>query len=339
MKKWTLDTIIGRFDNVVKLVDFNHLPERESEEYRQILFQTANKEIFHEGRYSTVTEWILEIFDIEEVRNVISNLGEINALSPEKRQRLSFYMDLKELCYPLFRGQKIDWTAWPWQMKQESSSMDNADLFDFITSGTYPCLACAILYNVKLHVWNADEEFYSTVAKQELADNFNYEIQHKWNKPNKKEEDINVLSAKINEYANKMWFIENHIYVGRQLGFDLLTQSIYDAFDTYIDRIYRHNQVDCARELAQWIRDNWTFDLPHPDMDKVKELLKTMNALMDLHQVKSPNLNYTWNIIALDILNIDVQAEDDKDEEEEEDMEGWEEEEDTEGWEEEEDME
>ena len=59
---WTLQLIIEHFDDVVKGIDFGHLPDWKSEEYRQLVLQTANDQLFSKGRYSEITEWSLEIF-------------------------------------------------------------------------------------------------------------------------------------------------------------------------------------------------------------------------------------------------------------------------------------
>jgi len=305
MKEWTLQLVIKHFDYFVKTVDFDQLPAKESEEYRQLLLKTASDVIFSEGRYSNITEYLLELFDVPEVLSLVHNLTAIHALSDSQRKRLNFYLDLAKVCYPLFRGKKVDWTQWPWQMQNASNSLDNSDLFEMIANGPYANLSAAMLYDLKEQIWN-DEEFYSSVARQEVSELFEYSVKHLWEKHPKSDEETKQLATAINETANKLWFVENHIHVGRQLGFDHLAQSVYDAFDTFIDNTYRHQQVSFAREFAAWIRENMTVGERHPDTKIVHALDLKMQELMAKYKVESPDLNFSWNILTLDVLGMSM---------------------------------
>lgn len=302
-----LQIIFERFGYYVTNVDFRHLPERDSEEYRRLLLQTANDAIFCKGIYTENTEMTLELFEIPELVEQMHDLNVINALSPAKRHRLGFYRDLVTVCYPLFRHQVVDWTSWPWLMQSASSSLDNSELFDLITSGTYPCLAAAILYDLKCLCFD-NMTSYSCVARQEAANAFGYTVNRLWEAmtPEADEARRNELVAAEDECANQMWLIENHLLVGRQLGFDLLTQSVYDAMDTFIDSTYRHNQVSFAREMAEWIRQHWPMGEEHPERELLEALYATLRQLMTKHGVSSPDLSYTWNILTLDVLGVAI---------------------------------
>jgi len=315
MKMWTLQAVVKNFEQVVKGINFNNLPDRNSEEYRHILMKTADEQIFSEGRYSLITEYILEIFDIQQVNELICDLNEINSLSSDQRTRLSFYLDLKDVCYPLFRGKEVDWSAWPWNMSDGSSSMDNSELFDFITESQYPCLSAAIIYDIQNIIWN-DEKAYSSVARQEIANIYNNELKGKWEKDGKTEEGRRTLAATVNKVANDYWVVENHMKVGRMLGFDLIAQSVYDALDTFIDTTYRHAQIAFAREFGAWINKHWTIGEQHPEQEKVSALYEKMKELMDKYKVTSPDLRYTWNIITLDVLGMSLYEDEDEDEDE-----------------------
>lgn len=303
MNKWNLQLVLTHFSDYVKNIDFTNLPPKESEAYRQLIQQTANDQIFCDGRYSYITEWILEMYDIPEVVEMMHSLSEINKLTDDERMRLGFYMDLGTTCYPLFRGMKIDWSEWPWLMKDGSGSMDNQELFDTVTNGQRPYLSAAILYDLKEVVWK-DEEFYSSVVRQEVAHAFFYGVESLWNRDSKTEEEKKKFLAALDEFANKLWFAENHLHVGRQLGFDYLTQSVYDAMDTYIASTYRHRQVDFAKALSAWIRQNMTIGERYPSQEKVDALYDQMKALMAQYNVSTPDKSYTWNILTWDVLGM-----------------------------------
>ena len=125
MERNILKDILNRFDHFIKNVDFDNLPEQDSEDYRKLLMQTANDAIFCDGRYSPNTEYTLEVFENPDYASESRSLAAINALSEKDRVRFRFYLDLKDMCYPLFRGKKTDWSAWPWNMTDGESSLDN----------------------------------------------------------------------------------------------------------------------------------------------------------------------------------------------------------------------
>ena len=317
MKEWTLDVIIAYFDHFLKDVDFAQLPEKESEEYRQLVLKTANDVMFKEGRYSQITEYTLEIFNESEVCSLVRNLSEINQLSAAERVRLGFYLDVKEVCYPLFRGKKVDWSAWPWNLSKGDASFENQELFDLITKGDshigqpLPYLSAAILYDLEQQIWK-DEKFYSCVARQEASMAFEYPLNRTWRDRLKSGEEKKDLVAAVNKCANDLWAIENHTLVGQMLGFDWLTQSVYDAFDTFIDSTYRHNQVLCARELSAWLKEHWTMDEPHPAQEKIDALYAELKAVMEKYDVTTPDMRYTWNLLTLEALGMSMFSEEEE---------------------------
>lgn len=311
MRNWNLHYIIGHFDDFIEDVDFAHLPDKESEEYRQLVLKTANDVIFSEGRYTRITEWTLEMFDEQEVCELVKNLKALNKLTDAERVRLGFYLDIKDVCYPLFRGQKIDWSTWPWNLNDGRFTFENKDLFELITTDSLigqplPCLQAAILYDMEQQIWKDEEELYSCVSRQEASDIFEHKVHWTWEKCPKTDDEKKALTAAICQCADDLWSIENHVLVGKLLGFDLLTQSIYDSFDTFIDTTYRHNQVLCAQELSAWLKENWTMNEPHPAQEKVEELLAKWKELMAKHDVTSPDERYSWNILTLDALGMSM---------------------------------
>ena len=312
MRDWTLHIIIEHFDDVIKGIDFAQLPQRKSEEYRQLVLKTANDVVFSEGRYSQITEWTLEMFDVPEVCALVRNLTEINQLSAAERVRLGFYLDVKEVCYPLFRGKKVDWSAWPWNLSKGDASFENKELFALITQSEMPCLSAAILYDLKQQIWMNETGIYSSVACNEVSETFEYPLGSAWKKHPKTEDEKKALTAAICKCADDLWAIENHILIGQQLGFDQLTQSVYDAFDTFIDSTYRHNQVLCAKELSAWIREHWTMDESHPAQEKVEALHAKWKELMEKYDVSSPDERFSWNILTLDVLGMSLFAEEDE---------------------------
>lgn len=299
-----LNLLINRFDNYyLNEVPFDNMPSRESEEYRTLLMKIANDKVFFQGRISFATDYYVDIFNDEEVAAACSNQALIDALPEEMRKRLNFYLDLKELCLPLYNGTEVDWSAWPWCMNEGSSSLDNEELFNFIEECKYPFLSCAIFYNLSKQIMCGDNDLFSTVGQQEVADLYYYELDLEWKRTKEDETLVNNLSAKVNECANKLWFIENHMHVGKQLGFDWFEQSIYDAFDTYIDNAYRHNQVTFTKELSACVMELWgdSDEFPTKNIEELR--LKTLE-LTKKYKVSSPNPDYTWNIILLDVLGV-----------------------------------
>lgn len=143
-------------------------------------------------------------------------------------------------------------------MKSAENNIDNSELFDWITDCKWPCLSAVVLNGLSHQIFMNDE-FYSSVARQSATDSFFYPIEQHWRDALKDEDSTKDFAARVNKCANDLWEIENHMRVGRQLGFDKLTQGVYDAFDTYIDSTYRYRQVDFAREFAAWISENWTI--------------------------------------------------------------------------------
>lgn len=311
MRNKELYIVIEHFDGFCKNIDFKHLPEHNSEEYRKFVLKTANDVIFSQGRYSVITEWTLELFDIPEVNEQICDLAAINALTADERTRLGFYLALKDVCYPLFKGMEVDWTAWPWNMNDADSSLDNQELMDFVSECEWPCLAAAIIYDLQNRVWREDKLF-SSVARQEASEIFERRVKPLWEKSTKTDEDKKELASAVNKAANDLWFIKNHMLVGRQLGFDYTAQSVYDAVDTFIDTTYRHKQVDFARELGAWINQHMTVGDRHPEQALVDALHATMKGLMEKYDVSSPDLRYTWNIITLDLLGMSMFSEDEE---------------------------
>lgn len=298
-----LQIILNRFDTFFGDISFSCMPKRESEEYRNLLLKTANDMMFSRGRYTHTTELTLELFDIEEVKTQAHDLNAINALSKDDRQRLSFYFDLKDMCYPLFKGKAVNWADFPWNLPDGSHSIDNDELYSFITSCEYPYLSAAILYSLKEQIWDNEEE-YSSVARQEVSDNFFYVVNYAWNNAHKGEEQMKKLEAEISECADKMWFIDNHMKVGKMLGFGILEQSLYDAFDTFVDTTYRHKQVSCAKELGKYIREHIDLEAIKHDGNLQGMLAKRIREVMGKHGVESPEMSYTMNIIFLDVLKV-----------------------------------
>ncbi len=246
----------------------------------------------------------LEIFDPVEKIVRGYDLLDINALNENDRQRLSFYLDLKDMCYPLFRGQPVNWSEAPWNFSDGSNTIDNEELYEFITSGEMPCLAAAILYNLKEQIWH-DEEF-SSVARQKVADTFYYGVERAWKDAHKSIENRRKLEAEVSECASTMWYVDNHIKVGKLLGFGSIEQNLYDAFDTYIDKIYSHKQVSCAKELGKFIRENIDMETIAHDSDKLKMLQEKTQLVMDDYGVTSPAMDYTMSVIFYEVLNLPI---------------------------------
>lgn len=304
MKLNALQTTLKHYNHFFGYIDFNNMPERESEEYRKLLLKTANDTMFLRGRYTLTTEMTLELFDREDVKLQVHDLQAINALGKDERQRLSFYLDLKDMCYPLFRNQTVNWGEYPWNLSDGNNTIDNLELYSFITSGDYPCLSAAILYNLKEHIWNNEE--FSPVARQQVADKFFYAVKHAWNEADKGEEQKRKLAAEVCDSAEQMWFVDNHIKVGKLLGFGIIEQSLYDAFDTFVDTIYRHKQVCCAKELGKYIREHIDMEAITHNGDMQIKLEKKISEVMDKYGVVSPSMDYTLNSIFYDTLKVPV---------------------------------
>ena len=315
MERNILKDILERFDNFIKTVDFDNMPERDSEDYRTLLMQAANDGIFCKGRYSSNSEYTLEVFEEPDYASESRSLAAINALSEKERVRFRFYMDLKDMCYPLFRGKMTDWSAWPWNMTDGESSLDNRELYGFITDCKWPNLSAAILYDIhKLML--SDEENYTCVARNEVSMHVFYGINSLWGH-GKTEEDTRKLVAAIDKCADDLWAIENHMKVGRLVCKDMLELSLYDAMDSFIDTTFRYQQVLMVREMAAWIRENWTIGESHPEEAKEKALWAKLEELKAKYDVKTPDMRNTCLVIALDILKMSLDSEENLDDDEE----------------------
>ena len=311
MERNILKDILNRFDHFIKNVDFDNLPERDSEDYRELLMQTANDGIFCDGRYSANTEYTLEVFENPDYASESRSLVAINALSEKDRVRFRFYLDLKDMCYPLFRGKKTDWSAWPWNMTDGESSLDNKELYAFITDCKWPNLSAAILYDIHMLMMN-DEENYTSVARNEVSMHVFYGIKSHWGGHDQSEEKKKKLIAAIGKCADDLWAVENHMKVGRLVCKDMLELSLYDAMDTFIDSTFRYQQVLMASEMAAWIRENWTIGERHPEKAKEKALWAKLDELKAKYDVKSPDMNHTCLIIAIDILQMSMFSEEEE---------------------------
>ncbi len=100
--------------------------------------------------------------------------------------------------------------------------------------------------------------------------------------------------------------------VGRLVCKDMLELSLYDAMDTFIDSTFRYQQVLMASEMAAWIRENWTIGERHPEKAKEKALWAKLDELKAKYDVKSPDMNHTCLIIAIDILQMSMFSEEEE---------------------------
>jgi len=304
---WTLDIVITHFDWFFKKTDFASLRSKTEEEYRLFLLQTANDSMFCEGRYSNVTEATLELFDEPEVIRLTHDLSALNALKPKERERLKFYLDLKEVCYPLFRGQVIDWSAYPWNMKDPSYSMQkNKELWDFVNDSELRYLAAAVLYDCFQRMWH-QQDIYTSVMLNDLSNSYYCNIDHHWKQAfAKKDEDKEKLVVGMREFADDLWATENHLEVAHRLGLDLAGLSVYDAMDGYMSGTFRYNQVDFAREMSEWLHTHWTMGEEYPPKEQVKLLFDTLNEKMEQYDVICADKTFMWNLITLDLLGMSV---------------------------------
>lgn len=318
MKDNTLREIIRHFDEAVNGIDFTNMPVRDSEDYRTLVLKTADEKIFSDGRLNEVTEWVLEIFDIEKVKRTVNDLSLINDLTDKERTRYKFYTDLKEVCYPLYHGQKVNWTSWPWNLKSDSDNLaENDELFSFIANAAnsiYANLCAAICYDLKEQVWRDETGKYTSVARQEMADLFGYSVKAKWGKNiirKADEEDVSadiLLKSEEQRFCDNLASLENHIIIGRRLGMDFLAQSVYDAMEIGVGGEYQYELVDFAIEFGTWLKEHWVINDINPEPDRVVELENTFWRMQDEHGVTSCDLEYTWNILTLDVLGMSLES-------------------------------
>ena len=175
-----LEYVISTYDNFIGKIDYDKMPERESKEYRKLMLKIANEKIFYDGRYSLATECMLEIFDNKDLKRELADQQRLNHLSPLQQQKLHFILDLKEMCYPLFMGQKVDWTAWPWNMKNGEPSMHNKEFYNFVDD-LDSNIKAAIIYDITQQIWTNDTT-YTSVMRHEISRKFYFEIRPKWRK-------------------------------------------------------------------------------------------------------------------------------------------------------------
>ena len=306
MKDNMLDIVIRNYEHFIGKMNYDNLPDRESEEYRTLILKTANEKIFFDGRYSAATEYTQEIFDDEEVKCDLADLKLFNSLTPLEQQKLRFFLDLKKVCYPLFRGQEVDWTAWPWNLKDGTPQMHNEEMWDFIKGMEYDNLKAAIMYDLYQQIWLNDTK-YTSVMRNELSRKFQHEVKNNWGEDCRKDDECKSLGDHVFLFMDELWSMENHLLVGKELGFDFLAQSIYDAIDTYISMEYDYRQIMITRELRQWLEDNWPMGENKPGEEKLRALADTLKGFFEKHHLEPTDLGYTFDILTMDVLDADVE--------------------------------
>jgi len=315
MKTNILDITIRHFQQVLTDIDFNNLPEKDDENYRDFMLKSADN-LYSEGRYSQKTEWTLELFDRDDVLAALKDLKMINALTDLQRAQLRFCLAMRDICYPLFRGQKVDWTSWPWNMKDGRSTMYNKELCKFITEGGYPYLGAAICYDLKEYRWDVNEdELFTSIAMNEMSEKYFYEVEKSWGDKKDKE----VLIAELVKFTDDMRDTENHFLVGRRLGMDYMAQAVYDAVDGFICDTYYYNQVDFAKELGEWLEDNWSYGEENPDKEKFYVLENKIDELMEKYDVHCSDYKHMWNVLLLDELKVLYSGDDTDDDDDDDD--------------------
>lgn len=301
METKTLELLIRYFDKAVKDIDFAHLPDRKSEEYRLFLLKTANDKLF--CNVKIVQKLILGIGKIKSYYK-LNDADIINEQTDLQRLKLRFFNDLEGLFHSLVFGDDIDWTAWPWCLDDNSESMDDSPLYKFIIQGEYCNISAAICHYL-CNKTKDKVDFYSSVARRCIDRNFYYYVAAKWNaQKTAKIEGQYELIYGCRAFICELLSIENHIHVGRMLGLDLLAQNIYDALFTYVEKEYSHKHILYAREMASWIKYNWDMDNRKPSEEEQKKLLDMMICLTSKHNAKSPDLDFAWIILTMDVLKI-----------------------------------
>ena len=309
MKNSMLEDFTKTYDKFVGDINYAELPDRESEDYRKMIFETANDKIFFEGRCCIATESLLESYGRVDLNCELADSKLLAQLTTLEQKKVRFFLDLKEVCYPLFMGQEIDWTAWPWNLKKEECGLYGDEFIDFFKDCEYTFLKAAVVYDITEQIYENKAD-YTSVTRHTVYRNLHNDILPKWHggyneKPSEYER---ALSNEIFLFLDNLSELMNHMLVGKELGFDFMTQSIYDAIDGCIDTRYDYRGIKIARKLSQWLKDNWAMGVSHPSKEQLEELYYTFKDLAKNHNVEITSPAYSWDCLTMDVLGVDSTA-------------------------------
>ena len=282
-------------------VDIRQLKKADDDAYRELLLQKADF-LFSDGRCGVNPTEGLEIYRDPEAETALHDLTQIQELTDAERQKLAFYMDLKDFCFPFFCKDPVDLTRNPFCFINPRFNITNGELRDFLYDTPYVHLAAIICEGLIEAYWR-NRELKDTVVLNKLSDYLFHGFKHS-------EKDPEVLREHLDQLINIIFTAENHLEVGHRLGLTPQAQAIYDMTDTFICKEYLFNQVDFAKEMDLWLQKNAEAE---PDDEYFDLLMEELEACAQRHEIIFVDKEATLIYLYIDLLQIHLHAPSDED--------------------------
>lgn len=326
MKKNILRVFIERFDYYLPGITADALHELNDDTIDTYLLEKADQ-LFSDGRYSDKTEMTLEFLDRDDYQLACHDLKCINDLTDDERTRYDFYLRLSDFAYPLFKRRPVSLTASPLKLQKADFNIKNKELRTFLYDSPYMYLSMVIA-KALIRVYWGDEKLRDTVLLNESS---NYLASATYEFYDKGREEAREA---LDHLVDRIWEMDNHLEVGRRMGFSPLAQALYDMFDTYLSTVYDYRQVDMCKEMASWIGKHWPYrfhtrsydpNLPHRhDFAAIKAhwtaLEEEMDACVARHELSYVNRWETMLYIECDLLCVPSPTRDELSDEDREEM-------------------
>lgn len=301
MNRNSKEHVVSYIDNVCKYFKINakKLGQLDEEAYESLVVETADM-AFCEGRYNSVSEYVLEMWDDEDFACAINDIKIINALTDSQRAKLKFILAVKEVAYPLFKRTCPNLALAPFCFSNTDFSPKNVELRQFVYNSKYQHIASMLLIALGQR-YIAKGDSINTVVQNHTTWPLHYlnGCQDK----EKKE-----LADKIEEVMVMFIQIDNHIELGKRLGLSKRGQYLYDIFDTFVCNEYFYAQVDAAKEFDQWFTDNWKDWDAERAKEQSEEIYDEFFALVKKYDLTVTNPQHSLDYIYYDMLHFPIQG-------------------------------
>lgn len=301
MDRNSKEHVVCYIDSVCKHFKINakKLGQLDDEAFESLVVETADM-TFSEGRYNSISEYMLEMWDDEDFACAINDIKIINALTDSQRVKLKFIHAVKEVAYPLFKRSCPDLASAPFCFSNTDFSPKNVELRQFVYHSKYQHIASMLLIALgQQYMMNCD--FRNAVVHNHITWPLHFldGCQYK---------DKKELGDKIEEVMVMLIQVDNHLEVGKRLGLSQRGQYLYDIFDTFVCNEYFYAQVDAAKEFDQWLTDNWKgWDAEKAD-EQIATIEKELDNLSNKYGFDMSDEIRSVNYIVYDMLDYPIQG-------------------------------